>query len=67
MIITKDKDFILKQAIARAPPNVVHMKFGNLKLAAFINHIEAVWAEVESLLQTHTIINVHLDKIEAIK
>ena len=67
VIITKDKDFIVKQAIAGAPPNVVHMKFGNSKLAAFIDHIETVWAEVENLLQSNTIINVYLDKIEAIK
>lgn len=66
-IVTKDKDFIVKQAIAGAPPNVVHIKFGNLKLADFINRIEAVWGDVKILLQTHTIINIYTDKLEAIK
>lgn len=66
-IVTKDKDFLVKQAIAGAPPNVVHIKFGNLKLSAFVSRIQSVWAEVETLLQTHTIINIYLDRIEAIK
>ena len=43
IIVTKDKDFIVKQAIAGAPPSVVHVKFGNLKLADFISRIETVW------------------------
>ena len=67
VIVTKDKDFIVKQAIAGAPPIVVHVRFGNLKLADFISRIETVWPEVEALLQTHTIINIYSDKIEAIK
>lgn len=50
VIVTKDKDFLVKQAIAGAPPNVVHIKFGNLKLYDFINRIETVWPEVENLL-----------------
>jgi len=67
IIVTKDKDFIVKQAIAGAPPNVVHVKFGNLNLADFIHRIETVWKEVESLVQTHSIVNIYSDKLEAIK
>jgi predicted nuclease of predicted toxin-antitoxin system len=67
VIVTKDKDFLVKQAIAGAPPYVVHVKSGNLKLVDFVNRIEKVSPEVESLLQTHTIINIYADKLEAIK
>jgi predicted nuclease of predicted toxin-antitoxin system len=67
VIVTKDKDFLLKQVIAGAPPNIVQVKFGNLKLNEFIKRIETVWPEVESLLQSHTIINIYAKKIEAIK
>jgi predicted nuclease of predicted toxin-antitoxin system len=42
VIVTKDKDFIVEQAIAGAPPNIVHVKFENLKLAGFIQRIETV-------------------------
>jgi predicted nuclease of predicted toxin-antitoxin system len=51
IIITKDKDFTVKQAIKGSPPKIVHIKFGNFKLVGFINRIEAVWNEVEKLLQ----------------
>ncbi len=66
-IVTKDKDFLVKQAITGSPPKVVHIKYGNLKLKAFVERIEIVWQEVVVLLQTHTIINIYLNKIEAIK
>ena len=67
VIVTKDKDFLVKQAIAGAPPNVVHVKFGNLKLADFISRIEIVWNDVDRLIQTHSTVNIYLNKIEAIK
>lgn len=35
VIITKDKDFRLKQIMSDFPPKVVHIKFGNLKLKEF--------------------------------
>ena len=66
-IITKDKDFLLYQLANGSPPNVVHIKFGNLKLNQFISIIENCWSEVEELLQHHTLLNIYFDKIEAIK
>jgi len=66
-IITKDKDFSVKQIKEGSPPKLVHIKFGNLKFADFVNRIEAVWEEVESLLQNNSVINIYLNKIEAIK
>jgi predicted nuclease of predicted toxin-antitoxin system len=67
IIVTEDKDFILKQAIAGAPPKLVHVKFGNMKLTDFIDRISVVWEEVNKLIQTHTIVNIYFTKIEAIK
>lgn len=67
IIVTKDKDFILKQAFAGVPPKVVHIKFGNLKLNDFINRIQMVWNEVEELIQTHSTVNIYLTYLEAIK
>jgi predicted nuclease of predicted toxin-antitoxin system len=67
VIVTKDKDFILKQVLDGSPPKIVHIKFGNLKLNDFIYRIQFVWNKVEVLLETHTIVNVYLTKVEAIK
>lgn len=67
IIVTKDKDFIVKQFREGTPPKVIHIKFGNLKFNDFINRILQIWEEVEGLIQKHTIVNIYLTKIEAIK
>ncbi len=33
----------------------------------FISIIEGCWHEAENLLKTHALINIYIDKIEAIK
>ena len=66
-VVTKDKDFLVKQAIAGSPPKVVHVKFGNLKLDEFVHRIETVWPNVERLLPLNNIINIYINKLEAIK
>jgi predicted nuclease of predicted toxin-antitoxin system len=66
-IINKDKDFLIYQLANGTPPKIVHIKFGNLKLKDFILMIESSWKEVEILLKDHSLINIYIDKIEAIK
>lgn len=66
-IITKDKDFSVKQITEESPPKLVHIKFGNLKFNDFSNRIETVWQEIEMLLQTYSVINIYLNKIEPIR
>jgi predicted nuclease of predicted toxin-antitoxin system len=66
-IVTKDKDFLVKQAMTGSPPKVVHIKFGNLKLSEFVHRIEGVWPQVEKLLPANNIINIYHNQIEAIK
>lgn len=67
IIVTKDKDFILKQIAFGVPPKVIHVKFGNLKLNHFIGRIEMVWQEVGQLIEINDTVNIYLNKIEAIK
>ncbi len=67
VIVTKDKDFIVKQLILGVPPKVIHVKFGNLKLKAFIERIDAVWPEVVRKIALANTVNIYSDKIEAIK
>lgn len=43
IIITKDKDFRLKQIIHGFPPKIIHIKFWNLKLQEFENVINECW------------------------
>ncbi|HVF96650.1 MAG TPA: DUF5615 family PIN-like protein [Flavisolibacter sp.] len=67
IIVTKDKDFIVKQITAGIPPKVIHVKFGNLKLKDFITRIHEVWPEVERFIKDYSTVNIYLNKIEAIK
>lgn len=48
IIITKDKDFRLKQLISGSPPKIIHIKFGNLLLKEFENVIESCWDQVNN-------------------
>jgi predicted nuclease of predicted toxin-antitoxin system len=67
IIITKDKDFRLKQIIHGSPPKVIHIKFGNVILSEFEKIILLCWEQVEELIKTHSLINIFQYYIEAIK
>lgn len=66
-IITKDKDFAVKQILYGPPPKVVHIKFGNLRLKEFIATIEIAWPVIQNLIKEYSIINIYKDRIETIK
>ncbi len=67
IIITKDKDFRLKQLISGSPPKVIHIKFGDMILAEFEKIITSCWDQVEELIKTHSLVNIFQNSIEAIK
>lgn len=66
-IVTKDKDFRLKQIMQGFPPKVIHIKFGNLKLKEFEKVINNCWDQVAHSIHNHSLINIYLDTIELIK
>jgi predicted nuclease of predicted toxin-antitoxin system len=67
IIISKDADFSLKVLYKGAPPKVIHLKFGNLKIKDFHEVITKIWSIIESNVEDHILINVYLDRIELIK
>ena len=67
IIITKDKEFRLKQIMYGSPPKIIHIKFGNLKLKDFEKVINLCWDQVEQLIKIHQLINIYQNTIEAIK
>jgi predicted nuclease of predicted toxin-antitoxin system len=66
VIVTKDADFSARIILADPPPRVVHLRFGNLRLAAFHDRLASAWPDVERLLATHKLVNVFPERIEAI-
>lgn len=66
VIITKDADFSIKVLYLGAPPKVIHLRFGNLKIADFHKAISKNWETIKKHIQAYTLINVYLDRIELI-
>lgn len=66
VIVTKDADFSALALMSEPPPRVVHLRFGNLRLRAFRTHLVRVWPRVEALLADHKLIDVYLDRVEAV-
>lgn len=66
IIVTKDADFSDRMLLADPPPRVVHLRFGNMRLGEFHEYLESVWSRVEALLDTHKLVHVFLDRIEAV-
>jgi predicted nuclease of predicted toxin-antitoxin system len=66
-IITKDADFSTKVLYFGTPPKVIHIKFGNLKIKEFHEVISKMWNEIEKMIESNNLLNVYLDRIEAIK
>ncbi|HHN47432.1 MAG TPA: hypothetical protein ENN08_00595 [Bacteroidales bacterium] len=66
-IITKDADFSLKVLLRGAPPKVVHIRFGNLKMRDFHDKISGLWGKIEAGIMQSNLINVYFDRVEMIK
>ena len=66
-IVTKDTDFSDRLMVDSSPPKVVHLRFGNLRKRVYHAFLASVWPTIETLLIDHKLINVYLDRIEAIK
>jgi predicted nuclease of predicted toxin-antitoxin system len=67
IIVTKDADFSTKVLYKGAPPKVIHLKTGNLKIKDFHSLINKIWPDIENLILENNLINIYLDRIEIIK
>jgi len=66
-IVTKDADFSDRLMVNPFPPRVIHLRFGNMRKRVFHAFLASVWPKIEALVVEHKLINVYLDRIEAIK
>ena len=67
VIITKDKDFSVKQLISGAPPKIIHIRFGNVSMKMFFQILSVCWSNIETLISNHNLVNIYHNKLEAIK
>jgi predicted nuclease of predicted toxin-antitoxin system len=64
-IITKDSDFSNKILLHTPPPKVMHIRFGNMKMKDFHEHMVKLWEDALILNQNFKLVNVFKDRIEA--
>jgi predicted nuclease of predicted toxin-antitoxin system len=67
VIVSKDTDFSNRIMVSAPPPWVVHLRIGNVRKREFHRFLQAVWPQIERLLPAHKLINVYLDRIEAVQ
>ncbi len=65
-IISKDSDFSQRILLQIPPPRVIHLKIGNLKLKDLHQLLHLNWKQILNLTEQHKLVNVFMDKIEAI-
>jgi predicted nuclease of predicted toxin-antitoxin system len=66
IIVSKDADFSHRIMVSNSPPKIIHIKIGNMKLRDFESAIEKVWKRAENLCETHKLVNIFIDRIEAV-
>jgi predicted nuclease of predicted toxin-antitoxin system len=66
VIVSKDADFSDRIIIQQPPPWVVHLRFGNLRKKDFHALLTRVWPQVETLLKSHKLVNVYINRLEGI-
>ncbi|HEY3754806.1 MAG TPA: DUF5615 family PIN-like protein [Opitutaceae bacterium] len=65
-LVSKDADFSARIIVQSPPPWVVHLRFGNLRLAEFHAVLDQLWPQVEAALKTNKLIHVYRDRVEGI-
>lgn len=65
-IVTKDADFSDRILLATPPPRVIHIRLGNCSMREFFTRIVVAWPDILALSQTHKLVIVFKDRIEAI-
>lgn len=65
-IVTKDADFSDRVMFHGAPPKVIHIRLGNLKMRELHAVLTRAWPEIVALAAEHKLVRVFLDRIEFI-
>jgi predicted nuclease of predicted toxin-antitoxin system len=65
-IVTKDADFSERIIVSVPPPWVVHVRIGNLRRKEFHAVLMRAWPQIEALLPACKLVNVYVDRVEAV-
>lgn len=65
IIITKDADFSNRIILSSSPPEVIHLKIGNMKISELHQFLNKIWTEIMNEIDRHKLVNVYKDRIES--
>ncbi len=65
-IVSKDADFSDLALLNDPPPRVIHLKFGNMKMSEFHQHLVNIWSQITSLSNECRLVRVYKTHIEGI-
>ena len=65
-IVTKDADFSDLALLNEAPPWVVQLRIGNMRLKVLHVFLNRIWPEIERMLSIHKLVLVYPDRIEGL-
>ena len=67
MILIKDTDFFDKLVLRGSPPKIVWLRTGNMRRAYLLIFLGKIWPQVVLLLKNADLIEIHPQRIEAIR
>ena len=67
VILTKDADFFDRLIVHGSPPQIVWVRTGNMRRIDLHDLLERVWPKVLGLLENADLVEIHEDRLEAIK
>jgi predicted nuclease of predicted toxin-antitoxin system len=67
ILLSKDADFTIRLLTFGPPPKVVQFKVGNLRIKEFHDFITKNWGIILSSIAENNLVNVFIDRIEAVK
>jgi predicted nuclease of predicted toxin-antitoxin system len=66
VVVTKDADFRILALAEKAPPKLVHVRIGNVRMQQFFTIMTRRWPEVTALLPTNRLIEIWPDRVVAL-
>jgi predicted nuclease of predicted toxin-antitoxin system len=67
IILSKDADFTIRLLSFGPPPKVIQFKIGNLRIKEFHDFVTKNWDIVQMSILENNLVNVFIDRIEAVK
>jgi predicted nuclease of predicted toxin-antitoxin system len=66
-IVTKDADFYDRIILSEPPPRVIHLQVGNMRIRELFVFLNTIWPRVQALSETHKLVAVGRNEIEAVE